>query len=877
MYTLPLRLRSIFRRSQVERDLDDELQFHLEQRIAHEIAGGRTPEDAHHAARRAMDGLDQRKEECRDMRRVNYIDNLLRDLRYAVRTLSRTPAFTIAAVLALALGIGANTAVFSVVNGVLLRPLPYGDPDRLVMVYDSFQQQGMERGPGCIADFLDWKARNHSFQSIDAVAGNRFTLMGDGEAEQIVGTSVTATFFDTLGARPLFGRTFSRGDDQPGRPQTVVLSERLWRRRYSANPNILGKEILLNGRSHTVLGVMPSTFQFGPRMAEVWTSLALNPPGRRGPFFVQGIARLKPGVTIQAAAVEMNSIAKAVERENPKAYGQLRFPVVGLRETVVGDVQPLLLVLTGAVLLVFMIAVSNVANLMLARAAARHREIAIRLSIGAGRGQLVRQFMTESLLLSLVGGALGVALAVSGVAILRVLNPRELPRIAEIAVDARVLIFTLLVSLASALIFGLAPALSASRTPPGDSLKETGRAGESRGRGRARGVLVVAQVAFSLLLLIGAGLLIRSFTLLSNVGPGFQAPPDRVLTMLLLPTGPKYRDPVVLRGYWTQLIDRVGTLPGVESASVSLCLPPDRISFTDGYEIEGQVLPPGIDNPAVPVSYVSSDFFKTLEIPLKQGRWFENRDHADAPRVAVISEAFARKHFTGENPLGRRLKHGGRNSQGTFMEIVGIVGDVKYEGLESEMHPAFYEAADQQAARPMWLLVRTRGEASALTGAIRAEIRGLDPAVLVDSVATAAQVLADSVSLPRFRSLLMSIFAGTALLMAAIGIYGVIAYTVAQRTHEIGVRMALGATPTGVLRLVIGQSGRVTLIGIVLGVAGALSLTRVLKTMLFNITPFDTLTFASAVFVLGAVAVVASLAPALRASRVDPVTALHHE
>jgi predicted permease len=701
IYAVPLRLRSIFRRSRVESELDEELRFHLEQRIEYEIAAGRTPEQARYAALRAMDGMEQRKEECRDMRHMNVIDNLVRDLRYAARALARNPGFTLAALLALALGIGANTAVFSVVNGVLLRPLPYTDPDRLVMVFDSSQQQGLARGPACMADFLDWKARSRSFQTLDAVARNRFALTDDGEAEQIVGMGVTSTFFETLGTRPLLGRAFTSGDDHPGRALTVVISERLWHRRYASNPGILGKEVVLNGRPHTLIGVMPGGFEFGQRDVEAWAILTLDPPTRRGPFFLRGIARLKAGVTLEQAAAEMAVIASDVERANPKDYSRLRFPVIGLREIVVGDIRPLLWVLSGAVLLVFLIAVSNVANLMLARATARQREIAIRLSIGAGRGQLVRQFMTESLMLSLAGGALGMALASWGVAALRWLGPRDLPRLSGIGVDARVLGFTLLASLASAVLFGLAPAFAASGAALNEWLKEGGRGGESRRHGRARGVLVVAQVTLSVLLLAGAGLLIRSFSLLGRVNPGFHAPPDRVLTMLVSPSGARYREPRALGAYWDQLLERVRSLPGVEAASIAITIPPDRLAFTDGYEIESKPLAPGSDYPAVPVPFVSHDYLKTLGIPLLRGRWFGGRDRADTPRVTVISEAMARRHFPGENPVGQRLKHGSRSLANPYMEIAGVVGDVKYQGLDQEHEPVYYELSSQVPSRPM--------------------------------------------------------------------------------------------------------------------------------------------------------------------------------
>ena len=800
----------------------------------------------------------------------------MHDLRYAFRTLARSPGFTAAAVLALALGIGANTAVFSVINGVLLRPLPYPGADRLVMVFDSFPQQGMEHGPACIPDFLDWKARSRSFQGLDAVATNRFTLTGDGEAEQIVGAAVTAGFFDVLGVRPLLGRTFSAGEDQPGRAQTVVIGERLWRRRYGSNPGILGKQIALNGRPCTVIGVAPGSFQPGQR--EVWAILTLNPPTRRGPFFLRGIGRLKEGVTVEQAAADMASVARQVERDNPKDYGRLRYPVVSLRETVVGNVRPLLWVLSGAVFLVLLIAVANVTNLMLARATARRREIAIRLSIGAGRGRLVRQSLVESLVLSLAGSAAGVGLASLGVRALRGLQPAGLPRIDEIGVDSRVLAFSLVVCLSSAFIFGLAPALGAIGAELGEALKEGGRgATDGRGRRRTRAALVVAQVMFSVMLLIGAGLLIRSFNLIGRVSPGFRTPPERVLVMLVSPTGARYRDRT-LAAYWENLLDRVRNLPSVDDASIAITIPPDRVAFTDGFELQGKPLPAGADYPAVPVPFVSRDYFKTLGIPLVRGRAFDSRDTAESPRVTIISETMARRYFPGEDPIGRRLKHGGRSLTGnTYMEIVGVVGDVKYQGLDGENEPVFYEASAQVPARPMWLLVRTSGDARALVPAVRKEIRELDPDVPVDRVGTMSDSLSESIAAPRFRSLLMTLFAAAALVLAAIGLYGVIAYSVEQRVQEIGVRMALGATAARVLRLVVGEGSRLALLGIGLGMAGAFALTRVLRKMLFGVTPTDLVTFLGVSLILAVVAIAASLIPALRAARVDPVTALRHE
>jgi putative ABC transport system permease protein len=877
---IPLRLRSIFRRSRVEDELAEEMRFHLEQSIEHEIAAGKKPEEARYATLLAMDGIDQRKEECRDMRHLNPMDNLFRDVRHGARTLARNPGFTFAALLALGLGIGANTAVFSVVNGVLLRPLSYADPDRLVMVFQQRALQGrnLDRSFASVADFLDWKSQAHSFQTLDAVLlfNGRFTLAGDGDAEQVVGSSVTSTFFETLGVRPLLGRTFRPGEDQPGLPQRAVISEHLWHRRYASSPGILGKQVQLNGRPCTIVGVMPSTFEFLQPDADVWSILTLNPPTRRPPFSLFGIGRLKPGVTMGQAGTEMEMVARDVERAHPNDYNHLSFPVVPLREVIVRDARPLLWVLSGAVLLVLLIAVSNVANLLLARATARQREVAIRLSIGAGKGRLVRQFMTESLMLSLAGGGVGILLAFAGVSALRALGPRDWPRLSEIGIDINVLAFTLLVSLVSAVFFGFVPALAAANTSVAQSLKEGGRGGESRRLGRARGALVIAQVMFSVLLLIGAGLLIRSFNLLGQVHAGFQAPPERILTMIVAPSGPRYQDRRALAAYWEQLLDHVRAVPGVESASLSITIPPNRVALSDGYEIEGRPWPPGSGQPVVPVPIVSRDYFRTLGIPLLDGRWFDQSDTADS-HVTVITEAMARRHFSGENPIGHRLRETMGSSAGPYMEIIGVAGDVKYQGLGHENEPIYYQLSEGSPFPRSWLLVRTRSDAELMVSAIRDAIRHLDPGVPVDRISTMAQALSDSVALPRFRSLLMTVFAMAALLLAAIGIYGVLAYSVAQRAQEIGVRMALGATVHDVLKLVIGQGSRLAAVGIALGLTGALGLTRVLKQMLFGVTASDTVTLVSAALILGGVAVAASLIPALRAARIAPSATLREE
>ena len=876
VYTVPLRLRSIFRRSRVERELDEELRVHLEARIQHEIAAGSTPEEAHYAALRAMDGMEQRKEECRDMRHMNLIEDLVRNVRYAVRTLVRSPGFAVAAVLVLALGMGANTAVFSVVNSLLLRPLPYSEPQRLVWIQDGLNQASRSsRWGACVADFLLWESRSRSFDPLAAWAVSVFNVTGDGEADRVTGFSVTARFFDVLRVRPLHGRTFVPDEDQPGRAPAALISERLWERRYGRQPGIIGQAVELNGRQFTVIGVLPAEFRFQNAEADVWAILTLDPPTRRGPFFLRGIARLRAGTTLEQANREMDALGAEVERADPKGVDRVRYPVTTLMEEVTGDTRPLLAVLSGAVGLVLLIAIFNVANLMLARATVRQREMAIRLSLGAGSAQLARQLLTECMVLSLAAGLAGAALATAGVSLLRALAPSGLPRTAEIAVDGRVLLFTLLVSVASGAAFGLVPATSVARSNPAERLKEGGRNSDAHSGGRLRAALVTSEIALSIVLLTGAGLLIGSFLRLERVHTGFQAPPDRLLTLQLSPTGPQYREPQQLAAYWRQVLSRVQVLPGVTSAAIAITLPPDRVAFSDAFEIPGRT--PKEGGPVVPVPWVSYDYFHTLDIPVLRGRVFDQRDRPDSPGVVVISESLARRYFPGEDPIGQRLKHGGPSLNNPYKEIVGVVGDVKYQGLAGDNAPIYYESAEQYSSGPMWLVVRADGHARRWLTAVRAEIRAIDPNVPAASAGTMEEALQESVALPRFRTTVMVIFAVSALLLAAVGIYGVLAYSVERRRQEIGVRIALGATPPGVLRLVIGQSGRLAGVGIVLGLAGAFGLTRFLQRMLFGVSAVDTVTFAGAALVLGAVALVASLIPAMRAARLDPVTALRQD
>jgi putative ABC transport system permease protein len=883
-YTLPLRVRSLFKRQQVEQELDEELRDHLERLVQQHVAQGMSPEQARQTALREMDGMEQRKEECRDARGVNLIEHFLQDLRFGGRVLRKNPGFTLVAVLALALGIGANSAIFSVVYGVLLRPLPFPDADRLAVVHMHFSPQNMEHGNISIADFLDWRAQNRSFEepALFAVAGaaqlRRFDITGAGEPEQVRGTAVTAGFFPALRVQARLGRLFLPGEDTAGSEHKVVLSESLWRRHFGARPDAIGQSIPLNGAPYTIIGVLPGSFQFA-RMPDnqVWTNLLLNPPTHRGPYFYNGLGRLKPGVTWEQAQAELNAIGASIERANPRWYSRVTMPVVPLREALVGRVRPALQVLFGAVVFVLLIATVNVANLLLARANVREREMAVRAALGAGRSRLIRQLLRESTLLALLGGTIGLFFAYAGVQMVRAWNPGDLPRANDIHLDGEVLAFTFLISVVTGILFGLAPALHSARGL-NPTLNEGGRSGTAgAARHRAHAVLMVSEVALSLVLLIGAGLLLRSFSLLQQVKAGFSADPQKVLAVNLTLSGAKYAQGKAQVAFFDRLIEQAQNLPGVESAALSDSLPPNNPGDSDTFVIDGQPWTQ-VGFPSTNNAVLGPGYFRTLGIPVLKGRDFADSDTPDAPPVALISESLARRYFPNEDPIGRRLKQSDPSLHGSpFMEIVGVVGDVKYDGLDGKSDMAYYTPYRQNFARNMYLVVRSSLPAAGLMRTLRRQIRNLDPDVVINQPRTLEQTMSDSVAQPRFRTMLLGLFAAIALLLAAIGIYGVIAYSVAQRTHEIGIRMALGAQRADVLRLVAGRGLRLTLAGLAIGVVVAFALTRLLGTLLFGVEPTDPLTFGAMAVLLCTVALVACAEPAHRAMCVDPMVALRCE
>jgi putative ABC transport system permease protein len=799
------------------------------------------------------------------------MQTLWQDLRYGTRMLAKNPGFTFIAVVTLALGIGANTAIFSVVDAVLLKPLPFNEPERLVMVWNrGAEAAGGDRTPLAVADLLDWRAQSRSFADVEAFQYRNFNYTGRETPERVQAAAVTANFFSMLGVQAQLGRTFSPDEERPGAERVALLGDSFWRNYFSADPDVVGRAINLNGVAFTVIGVMPPALDFPSREVELWTALQLQQPARRGPYFLTGVARLKPGVSLdQARAEAMNELKSSFS-------GELDLNVLPVNEFILGDVRLALLVLLGAVTLVLLIAAVNVANLMLVRSSARVKEISIRTALGATGTRIVRQLLTESLLLATIGGAVGLLLAMWGVDLLLKLAPENLPRLQQIGIDGRVLGWTAFVSLMSGIVFGLAPALQSSRLSLNEALKEGGRGvTESPGRRHWRNLLVVTELALAVMLLIGAGLLVKSFWRLQRVDPGVNT--ERVLTMRLALRGQRYPDAQQVVAFYPRLLERVQALSGVSSAALSNCLPPDSTEGSDDFTIEGR---PIVADQIPPIAYtirVSPDYFRTFGIPLSRGRYFTTADSANAPLAAIISETMARQFFPNEDPIGKRINTGDEG-QPAWWQIVGIVGDVKYTGLTGKVQPALYQPLIQETSWNVFLLVKTEAaDPLGLAAAVRDEVWSLDRELPISQIQALEQHFAGAVAQPRFRTTLIALFAALAMVLATVGIYGVISYSVTQRTHEIGVRIALGAQTGDVMKLVLKQGAVLAVIGVVMGLTASLALTRLLKELLFNVSNGDLPTFITVSLLLTAVALVACYIPARRAAKVDPMVALRYE
>jgi putative ABC transport system permease protein len=795
---------------------------------------------------------------------------LLQDTRYGARMLLKRPGFTIVAVITLALGIGANTAIFSVVNAVLLRPLPFAESSQLVMVWNKgAEAAGGDRTPLSVADVLDWREQTHAFENVAAFQHRFFNYTGGDVPERIRGAAVTANFFSTLGVNAALGRTFETNEELPGASRVVVIGDAFWRRSFAADPNAIGRTIKLNDVFYTIVGVMPSGLNFPAREAEIWTAMQVEQPSRAGPWFLVGVGRMKHGITVAQAVADTQLMQPRYSRDS------FNLNLVPINDYIVGDVKPALLALLIAVTIVLLIAAANVANLLLARSSGRIKEISIRTALGASRWRIVRQLLTESLLLAFVGGALGVFTAWWGVELLRKIAPENIPRLDEITVDARVLGWTFVVTLLTGLIFGLAPALQGSRLNLNETLKEGGRgATEGAGRRRWRSALVVSELALAVTLLVGAGLLLKSLWRLEQVDVGVN--PERVLTMQLALRGQRYNAPQPVLDFCSRLIDRIQAIPGVNAAALSDSLPPNETSGSSNIAKEGQT---ARDNPNA-IAYfihVSDDYFDAMGTRLLAGRYFNSGDIEGSPYVTLINERLQRDFFSNEDPIGKRLNIGS-DTEPEWRRIVGVVGDVKYNGIAEQVQPALYVPIAQAPVWGLALIIKTDvADPTSLTSSVREEISKLDSELPISQIATLQKRLDAAVSQPRFRTTLIALFAAVALSLACIGIYGVMSYSVVQRTHEIGIRMALGAKPVNVLRMVINQGLMLTAAGLVSGLGASYGLTRLMSSLLFRVEASDPATFMLTALLLAFTAIVACYIPARRATKVDPMVALRHE
>src|SRR5215213_8525161 len=857
-----------------ENEIVEELAQHLEEVYERSLKGGASEAEAKQTALLELAGhnllhdIQRSKKPIRETPivensgRSNLLVDFLHDLRFALRMLLKNPGFTIVAVIALALGIGANTAIFSVVNSVLLRPLPYEDPERLVMVWEDASKSGHPRDTPTAANYADWRDQNQVFDGMAAMTDESFNLTGAGDPERLEGMRVSASLFPLLGVEPQLGRVFTAAEDQPGSQPVVLLSYGLWQRRFGGDHNIVGQALTLNGESYSVVGVMPARFQFPSSDDEAWVPIAFTQQQstNRNRHYLQVLARLKPSVTLTQAQTEMTTIAKRLQQQYPATNTDLGAAVTSLHEHLVGDIKPALLILLGAVGLVLLIACANVANLLLARAAVRQKEIAVRIALGARRLRLIRQFLTESILLSTVGGVVGFVIAYTGLVLLRTFIPENISQTREISIDLKVLGFTFFVSVATGVIFGLAPAIQAVRFNQSETLKEGGRDAATGGSGkRLRSLLVTAEVAISLVLLIGAGLLINSFVRLRNVDPGFRS--DNLLTMKIVMPEAKYLDRPRRIAFYNNLLQRVQSLAGVRSAAITTNLPLYHQGNSISVHLQGRPEPPPGQELIVVTRIISPGYFDTMTIPLLSGRKFSEQDIVTTPRVAVVSETMARSFWPNEDPIGKRIAIGEIKSDRDWIKIIGVAKDVRQVELTADPKPqmyltylqfGFFDSRD--------LVVKTDVDPASMAATVRKAVWEIDKDQPVSNIQT-----------------LLAIFAGVALVLAGVGIYGVMSYSVAQRTHEIGIRMALGAQTAAVLKLALAYGMKLVIIGIAIGLVAAFALTRLMSSLLFGVTATDPTTFTLISLLLIGVAALASYIPARRATKVDPMIALRYE
>jgi predicted permease len=853
-------------------ELDEDIREHIERETQDNIERGMTPEEARRAAMRKFGNVTRVKEETREVWSFVWLEQLLQDIRYGLRMLRKNPGFTAIVVLTLALGIGANATIFSVVEAVILRPLPYPQSNRLVYLQESNPTEGWPRFSASPANFLDWRSETRSFEHMVAYAQDDCNVSVGDFPEHWVGLAVTQGFFETLHVRPELGRAFTDDDFVPGKSNVFVMSDALWRSEFGADPSVIGRSVPMDGQPYTVIGVMPPDFQFNSPNKEYWLPFVFskNLRAARGAHFLGVMARLRDGVSVEQAQTEMKVLAANLEREYPDTNEGWTALVEPMQAADVRTVHTALLVLLGAVGFVLLIACANAANMLLARATVRRREIAIRTALGAGRLRVARQLLTESVLLAMCGAAVGLLFTLWGVRVLAALPPSLLPRAATIHVDTRVLLFTFALALVAGVLFGMAPALSVFHEHLGDSLKEDGRSGSS-GRGATRRILVVVEVALAFVLLLGSGLLVRSFARLTSVRPGFNA--ARLLAFDVQLPRSRYQAPQQQIAFFRQSKQELSALPGVASVTMTSLVPLSGEESLWTIGLEGQRN--GASLPSAMYYLVDPDYLHTMGIPLIKGRDFTSQDSATAPHVCIINDLIARTLFAGRDPIGQHVRIG--NEYDTVREIVGVVGSVKQVGLDDKDSFQAYEPFAQWPQTGMTVIVKTAGDPMALLAAVRDTIKQIDPQQPVARPRTLEEVSSESVALPRLRTILLGLFGALATVLALVGLYGVMSYTVTQQTHEIGIRKALGAQQRDIYVLVVLRGLGLAAIGVSIGIVAADAVTRLLSSFLFGVTPYDPLTLFSVIVLFAAVATIACWLPARRAMRVDPMVALRYE
>ncbi|HVN80612.1 MAG TPA: ABC transporter permease [Terriglobia bacterium] len=883
-----LRVMAIFRKGHLEQELAEELNFHREMLVEEYARKGMSPVEARYAARRTLGGVEQVKEIYRDQRGLPMIETLARDIHYGLRMLGKNPGFTAVVVLTLALGIGANTAIFSVVNAVLIKPFPYKDPDRLVVVWEQLQKLGLSRFAAPLGNYYDYRDQNHVFERLAVLEYAYFDFLEVDQPERILGARISADLFTLLGVSAALGRTFLPEENQPGHDQVAVLSDSLWKRRFGSDPHVMGRAMILDGIHYKVIGVMHRSLRFSlgnSSLPEVWLPIAFQSDPRRESGHLQMIARLKPGVSVEEARADMKALAGRLEQEfhlyrGPQGQDAgYDVAVIPLREEITGNSRDGLLVMLGAVSFVLLIACANVANLLLARATTRQREIAVRAALGASRVRLVRQLLTEGLLLGVMGGCVALVIAYWSIGGLVRWSPYEVTRLFSVDIDGSVLGFSLGLSFLTGLIFGLVPIIGGARTNLTLSLKEAARGAVAvPSRGILRRALVVIEVALSLSMVVGAGLLVRSFIAIRNVNPGFN--PESVLTAQISLPEPEYRENNQVAEFYQGLLERIDSLPGVKSASLISALPLSGGDRRDPFSIEGQPWRPFGANrtPQVAAYMVAApDYFRTMQIPLIKGREFTMRDVDGTVPVAIVNETLVRGFWPGENPVGKHIMMGAPRERVPWLTVVGVVADVKDSGLDSTPIPQIYAPQFEIPSRSMTLVMRTHLEPMTVVPAVQHEVQALDKSRPLYGITSLEQVLSETVASRRHNMLLLGVLAALALLLAAVGIYGVISYSVAQRTYEIGIRLALGADPGNIINLMVRHGLVLATVGLVIGLGSAFGLTRLLSGMLFGVRPYDLTTFVGVSLLLMAVAFLACYIPARRATKIDPMVALRYE